>query len=73
MPPSGFETAISTSKRPHNHALGRAATEIGVQMAYTAMKYKGGIISFHVTNTYVGRRGTIVLFIQITDGSRPGL
>jgi hypothetical protein len=44
MPPKGFETAVSTSKRPHNHALGREATGIGVQMAYRAMKYKGVVI-----------------------------
>ena len=65
MPPPGFKPAIPTSKRPHSHSLDRAATGIGVQMTYRAMKYKGGVISFHVTNTYVGRRGVILLFIQI--------
>jgi hypothetical protein len=29
MPPLGFETTISESKQPQNHALDRAATGIG--------------------------------------------
>jgi hypothetical protein len=63
--PPGFETAIPTSKRPHSHALDRAATGIDVQVAYRAMKYKGGVINFHVTNKNVGRTGVILLFIQM--------
>ena len=30
MPPAGFERIIPASERPHTHALGRAATGIGV-------------------------------------------
>jgi hypothetical protein len=68
MPLPGFETAIPTSKRLHPHSFDRAATGIGVQVAYRAMKYKGGVITFYVTNTYVGRRGMVLLFIQIAAG-----
>ena len=42
MPPAGFEPAIPASKRPHTHALGRAATGIGYYEVYEGWNFNSG-------------------------------
>jgi len=37
--PAGFEPAIPASKRQQTHALGRAATGIGLKVIYTRFSY----------------------------------